>query len=159
MDTWTLFAMLKVMMMSVNTWKYIQIHIYFMVFGVLQNLSLPETNYLSPSTKTSVCWRFCSVFPLFIFFSLYGDFQPGVHNSRHPSGDAIRPSSGQRHVQGTACNCLSHHLQKKTRSWKATASVTTLTLVERKTVVGGGGEPFLFVPLFILFPLDASETQ
>ena len=50
---------------------------------------------LSLFIKTSIYWCFCSVFPLFIFLSLYGDFQPSVYNSWHPSKDAICPSSGQ----------------------------------------------------------------
>ena len=55
----------------------------------------------------------------------------------------------------TACNCLSHHLQKK--CLKSNCISDNLDAYEKEEGVGGWERSFLFV-LFILFPSDANET-
>ena len=55
----------------------------------------------------------------------------------------------------TACNCLSHHLQKK--FLKSNCIGDNLDAHEKEEGVGGWERSCLFV-LFILFPSDANET-
>lgn len=161
MDTWTLFAILKVIMMSVNEWKYIQIHMYVMVLSVLQNLSGPETNYLSPSMKTSFCF-------LVFLFSL-----PSVHFLfpiwRFPTQCTQQPASIRRcHLPVfRAVSCarellviasLTIYKKKKILKSNCISGNPNAHEKEERVVEWGGRGGFLFVLLFILFLLDASET-
>lgn len=58
-------------------------------------------------------------------------------------------------VWRTACNCLSHHLQKK--NLKSNYISDDLDTHERKRGPGAGREAVLFILLVILFPLDVKE--
>lgn len=55
-------------------------------------------------------------------------------------------------MRRTACNCLSHHLQKKKKKkfWKAIASVTTLKLMKRRREGWRMGEKlFIYAAIYI----------
>lgn len=59
----------------------------------------------------------------------------------------------------TACNCLSHHLQKKKNFWKAIASVTTLMLTKRKEELGDGKEAFYLCYLYCSLLMPMKHTN
>lgn len=98
---------------------------------ILPKLNLPATNY---SMKTSTYWCFSSHV---LFPSLYGDFQLSVHNSWHPSRDAIFPSSRQCYVEE---NCLklplSSFTKKKKKNLKSNCISDNLDSHEKEEGIG-----------------------
>lgn len=146
---------LNVIMLSVNVWKYIHIHRYFMVFSVWQNLSMPAVNHLFSRKLLFMCISVQSYLGSFSFpymeISNPVCIIAGIRQEMRfacPLGSVM--------WRRTACACLSHHLHNK--FWKAIASATTLLLTERKRELGDGREAFLSTLLFILFPLDSRAT-
>lgn len=136
-DMWLLFAISKLPMMGVNVSKLKRIPNYLMVLSALPSPCLLTINHLSLHENFSLC---IGVFvqSLLCWFSFpYMEISnprsiiAGIH--QEPQFACLLGSVTQR---GTACNCLSHHWQKK--FWKAIAPVTTLMFVARKRHWGMG---------------------
>lgn len=133
-------------------------------------LKFTDISWYSPCWQIWVCQPLTtSLFPWKLLCVFGGFVQPSLCSFSFPYMEISNPVyiiagihqemqfaclPGSVMQRRTACNCLSHHLQKK--SWKAIAPVTTLMLTERE--LGDGREAFLSMPLFILLPLDARET-